>query len=54
MAREVHGKATESLTSAWQCVDGYMMMILAVLCRSVENLPGDMSYVLIKGSMWKI
>ena len=31
-----------------------MMMIRTVLCRSVENLHGDMSYVLIGGPMWKI
>ena len=46
MAREARGKAAESLTGAWQRVDGQMMMILVALCRSVENLHGDMSYVL--------
>ena len=35
-------------------VEGQMMMIPAVLCRSIENLQGDMSYVLIGGPMWKI
>ena len=30
-----------------------MMTILAALCRSVENLRGDISYVLIEGLMWK-
>ena len=54
MAREVRGKAVESLTGAWQLVDGQMMMIPMALCRSFENLPGDMSYVLIGDPMWKI
>ena len=54
MAREARGKAVESLTSIWQRVDGQMMMIPTALCRSVENLHGDMSYVLIEGPMWKI
>ena len=49
---EARGKATESLTSAWQRVDDQMRMILAALCRSLENLHSDMSYVLIGGSMW--
>ena len=49
----VRGKATESLTDAWRCVGGQMMMIPAVLCRSVENLHVDISYVLIEGLMWK-
>ena len=44
----------ESLTGAWQRVDGQMMMIPAALCRSVEKLPGDMSCVLIGDPMWKI
>ena len=47
MAREERGKAAESLTGAWQHMDGQMMMILMALCRSVEDLPGDLSYVLI-------
>ena len=54
MACEVRGKAAESLIGAWQRVDGQMMMILAALCRSVEKLPDDMSYVLIGDPMWKI
>ena len=54
MAHEARGKAVESLTGAWQLVDGQMMMIPMALCRSFENLPGDMSYVLIGGLMWKI
>ena len=54
MAREARGKATESLTGAWQRMDGQMRMIPAALCRSLENLHDDMSYVLIGGPMWKI
>ena len=54
MAREACGKTAESLTGAWQRVDGQMMMIPAALCRSIENQPGDMSYVLIGDPMWKI
>ena len=53
-AREARGKAANSLTGVWRCMDGQMMMIPAALCRSVENLHGDMSYVLIGGPMWKI
>ena len=54
MECEVRGKAAESLTGVWQRVDGQMMMISAALCRSVEDLPGYMSYVLIGDPMWKI
>ena len=54
MAREARGKAVESLTGAWQRMDGQMRMIPAALCRSLENLHDDMSYVLIGGPMWKI
>ena len=54
MAREARGQAAESLTNTWKCVNGQMMMILAALCRSVEDLPGDRSYVLIGDSVWKI
>ena len=54
MAREARGKAVESLTGAWQLVDGQMMMILTALCRSFENLLGVMPYVLIGDPMWKI
>ena len=50
----MRGRAAESLADAWQCVDGQMMMIPATLCRSVEKLPDDMSYVLIGDPMWKI
>ena len=54
MAREARGKAAESLTGAWRRVDGQMMLIPAALCKSVEDLPGDMSYVLIGDPVWKI
>ena len=53
-AREARGKAVESLIDAWQCMDDQMRMIPTALCRSLENLHGDMSYVLIGGPMWKI
>ena len=42
-ACEKRGKAAESLTGAWQSVDDQMRMIPAALCRSLENLHGDMS-----------
>ena len=54
MAREARGQAAESLTGAWKRVNGQMMMIPAALCRSVEDLPGDRSYVLIRDPVWKI
>ena len=54
MACEMREKAAESLTGMWWRVDGQMMMIPAALCRSVEKLPDDMSYVLIGDPMWKI
>ena len=47
------GKAAKSLTDAWQHVRGQMMMIPTAICRSVENLHVDISYVLIRGLMWK-
>ena len=50
---KVRGKVAESLTGAWRHVKGQMMMIPAALCGSVENLQGDISYVLIGGLMWK-
>ena len=53
-AREARGNSTESLTGAWQRVEGQMNWIPAALCRSLENLHGDMSYVVIGGPMWKI
>ena len=52
--REARGKAAESLTGTWQRLDDQMRMIPTDLCRSLENLHDDMSYVLIGGSMWKI
>ena len=54
IAREARGQAAESLTGAWKRVNGQLMMILAALCRSVENLPDDRSYVLIGDPVWKI
>ena len=47
------GKAAESLIGAWRRMEGQMMMIPVALCRLVENLQGDISYVLIRGLMWK-
>ena len=44
MVREACGKTAESLTGAWWRMDSQMMMILAALCRSVENLSDE--YVL--------
>ena len=54
MAREARGKAAESLTGAWKRVNGQLMMISVALCRSVEDLSGDRSYVLIGDPEWKI
>ena len=54
MAREARGQAAESLTDAWKHVNGQLMMISAALCRSVEDLPDDRSYVLIGDPVWKI
>ena len=53
-AREARGNSAESLTGAGHHVDDQMSLIPAALCRSLENLHGDMSYVVIGGSMWKI
>ena len=47
------GKVAESLIGVWRRVEGQMMMIPEALCRSVENLHVDISYVLIGGLMWK-
>ena len=44
----------ETLTSAWWRVDGQMWMFLAVMCRAIENLHDDISYVLIGGQRWQI
>ena len=52
-ARKARGKAAESLSDVWQRVDDQIRMIPAALCRSLEYLHGDMSYVLIGGLMWK-
>ena len=54
MAREARGQAAESLTGAWKRVNGQMMMIPVALCRSIEDLSGDKSYVLIGDPVWKI
>ena len=51
MARE---QAAESLTGMWKRVNGQLMMIPTDLCRSVEDLPDDRSYVLIGDPVWKI
>ena len=53
-AREAHGNSAESLTGAWQHVAGQMNWIPANLCRLLENLHGDMSFVVIGGPMWMI
>ena len=53
-ARVARGNSAESLTGAWKHVAGQMNWIPAALCRSLENLHGDMSYVVIGGPMWKI
>ena len=39
----------ETLTDAWRRVDGQMSMFLAAMCRTIENLHDDISYVLIGG-----
>ena len=48
------GQAAESLTGAWKRVNGQLVVIPAALCRSVEDLPNDRSYVLIGDPVWKI
>ena len=53
-ARKARGKAAESLTDAWQCMDDQIRMTPAALCRSLEYLHSDMAYVLIGGPIWKI
>ena len=37
------------LTDMWRCVDGQMRKFPAALCRGIEKLHSDMSYVLIGG-----
>ena len=54
VAREARGHAAESLTSAWKRVKGQLVVIPTALCRSVEDLPDDRSYVLIGDPVWKI
>ena len=54
VTRRARGKAAESLTDVWQRVDGQIRMIPTAVCRALENLHGDMSYILIGGPMWKI
>ena len=36
-----------SLSGMWQCVDGQMRIFPTALCRGIEKLHGDGSYVLI-------
>ena len=54
VAREAHGQAAESLTGAWKHVNDELVVIPAALCRSVEDLPDDRSYVLVGDLVWKI
>ena len=44
----------KTLTSAWQCMNGQMWMFLVAMCKAIENLHGDISYVLIGGQRWQI
>ena len=53
-ARVARENSAESLIGTWKRVAGQMSWIPAALCRSLENLHGDMSYVVIGGPMWKI
>ena len=39
----------ETLIDAWRRVDGQMRMFPVALCRAIEKLHDDMSYVLIRG-----
>ena len=39
----------ETLNDAWRHVDGQMRKFPADLCRGIEKLHNDMSYVLIEG-----
>ena len=39
----------ETLTGTWRRMDGQMSMFLVAMCRAMENLHGDISYVLIGG-----
>ena len=40
---------TETLTGTWRHVNGQMWMFLVAMCKAIENLHGDISYVLIGG-----
>ena len=51
---KARGNSAKSLTGTWKRVAGQMNWIPAALCRSLENLHDDMSYVVIGGLMWKI
>ena len=46
MVREARGSICRNF---YQCVDGQMWMFLVAMCRAIEKLHGDMSYVLIGG-----
>ena len=46
MAREAHGSICRNVERR---VVGQMWMFLAMMCRAIEKLHGDMSYVLIEG-----
>ena len=44
----------KTLTGAWRRVDGQIWMLLVAMCRAIEKLHSDMSYVLIGGQRWQI
>ena len=46
VAREAHGIICRNFDRG---VDGQMRMFLATMCRAIENLHNDISYVLIEG-----
>ena len=46
MAREARGIIRRNFD---RCVDDQMSMFLAVMYRAIENLHGNISYVLIEG-----
>ena len=39
----------ETLIDAWRHVDGQMVKFPAALCKGIEKLHGDGSYVLLEG-----
>ena len=39
----------KTLTGVWRRVDGQIWMLLVAMCRAIEKLHSDMSYVLIGG-----